>query len=162
MSFFDFTANRLDGRPQALSEYRGKVLLVVNTASECGYTPQYAGLAKLHEEYKDKGALVLGFPSNDFGAQEPGTAEQIAEFCDARYRVRFPLFEKVHTKGGQKSAIYGFLSAKHGEPRWNFHKYVVGRDGEVRAAFSSDVAPESKELRAALDAALAQSFDQTR
>jgi glutathione peroxidase len=155
MSFFDLEATRLDGTPQKLGDYRGKVLLVVNTASECGYTPQYAGLEKLYEQYKDKGALVLGFPSNEFGGQEPGNAEQIEQFCSTRFGVKFPLFEKQKTRGASKSPVYAFLTAKHGEPRWNFHKYLVGKDGEVAAAFGSDVAPESPELRAAIDAALA-------
>jgi glutathione peroxidase len=155
MSFFDLEATRLDGTPQKLGDYRGKVVLVVNTASECGYTPQYAGLEKLYEEYKDKGALVLGFPSNEFGGQEPGNSEQIEQFCSTRFGVKFPLFEKLKTRGAGKSPVYAFLTAKHGEPRWNFHKYLVGKDGEVAAAFGSDIAPESPELRAAIDKALA-------
>jgi glutathione peroxidase len=156
MSFYDLDARTLDGKPQPLSVYKGKVLLIVNTASECGFTPQYAGLEKLYEEYAPKGFAVLGFPSNDFGAQEPGTADQIAAFCSTRYDVKFPLFEKVETKGPKQSPVYAFLTKQHGEPRWNFHKYLVGKDGEVAAAFSSKVTPESAELRTAIDQALAK------
>jgi len=156
MSFYDLTTRTLDGKTQPLSAYRGKVLLVVNTASECGFTPQYGGLEKLHEEYERKGFAVLGFPSNDFGGQEPGTAEQIASFCSTKYDVKFPLFEKVETKGPKQSPVYAFLTRQHGEPRWNFHKYLVGKDGAVAAAFSSKVTPESAELRTAIDQALAK------
>lgn len=156
MSFHELTANRLNGKPEKLSDFQGKVLLVVNTASECGYTPQYAGLEKLWEGYKDKGVVVLGFPSNDFGGQEPGSAEQIAQFCELRYKVTFPLFDKVKTKGAGQSPVYEFLARKHGEPKWNFHKYVVGKDGQVKAAFPSSVTPDSAELKAALDKALAE------
>ena len=156
MSFFDLKSNRLNGQPANLSEYKGKVVLVVNTASECGYTPQYAGLEKLWGEYKTKGVVVLGIPSNDFGGQEPGTAEQISKFCELRYKVTFPMLEKVKTKGEGQSPVYEFLARKHGEPKWNFHKYVVGKDGQVRAAFPSSVTPDSAELKAALDKALAE------
>jgi glutathione peroxidase len=157
MSFFDLKPNRLNGKQENLSAYKGKVLLVVNTASECGYTPQYAGLEKLSKEYKDKGAVVLGFPSNDFGGQEPGTSQEIAKFCELRFKVTFPMFEKVKTKKGEgQSPVYEFLARKHGAPEWNFHKYVVGKDGQVKAAFPSDVEPDSAELKKALDAALAE------
>jgi glutathione peroxidase len=156
MSFFDLTAKTLDGKPQPLSAYRGQVVLVVNTASECGFTPQYGGLEKLQRDYRNKGFTVLGFPSNDFGGQEPGTPEQIAAFCATKYATSFPLFEKVHTKGPEQSPVYAFVTKQHGEPRWNFHKYLVGKDGEVVAAFSSKVTPESAELRGAIDQALAK------
>lgn len=156
MSLHDLTVNSLEGKPQPLASYKGKVVLVVNTASECGYTPQYAGLEKLYQEYRAKGVEVLGFPSNDFGGQEPGTAQEIRTFCTARYKITFPLFEKVKTKGDGQAPVYKFLASKHGEPQWNFHKYVVGRDGQVRAAFKSGVTPDSAELRAALDKALAE------
>src|SRR5712671_6374697 len=123
MSFYDLTANTLDGTPKKLSDYKGKVLLVVNTASECGFTPQYEGLEKLYLDYKDKGVVVLGFPSNDFGGQEPGTPEQIKTFCETKYHVTFPMFAKVKTKGDGQSPIYTFLDVKDGGPQWNFHKY---------------------------------------
>ncbi|MFL5322283.1 MAG: glutathione peroxidase [Myxococcaceae bacterium] len=155
MSFYDLKMQSLDGKPVDLSTYKGKVLLVVNTASECGFTPQYQGLEKLYEQLKEKNVVVLGFPSNDFGGQEPGTAPEIKKFCELRFHVQFPMMEKVKTKGPDQSPIYKFLSSKHGEPQWNFHKYVVGKDGQVAAAFKSDVKPDSPELKRAIDAALA-------
>ena len=157
MSLWDLTVNTLAGKPQPLSLYRGKVALVVNTASECGFTPQYAGLEKLFEEYQAKGFVILGFPSNDFGAQEPGSSEQIATFCKKNYGVSFPMFEKVATKGAAQSPVYKLLAAGHGEPKWNFHKYLVGKNGQVIRAFESNVEPDDAGLRAAIDAALAAS-----
>ncbi|MCK6546680.1 glutathione peroxidase [Myxococcota bacterium] len=155
-SFYTIPVNKLDGSKANLAEYSGKVALVVNTASECGYTPQYAGLEKLYAARKGEGLVVLGFPSNDFGGQEPGTPEQIQTFCRTKYGIQFPMFEKVKTKGAGKHAIYAFLGATHGEPKWNFHKYLVGKDGRVIAAFPSNVAPDSPELKKAIDAALAE------
>ena len=154
MSFFDFKTNTLDGKPADLAQYKGKVVVVVNTASACGFTPQYEGLEKLYEEMKDKGVVVLGFPSNDFGGQEPGTHEEIKKFCTLKFNIRFPMFEKVKTKGEGQSPIYAFLAAKNGEPKWNFHKYVVGKDGQVKNAFKSAVTPDSAELRTAITTAL--------
>lgn len=154
MSFHDLTAETLGGALQEFSSYEGKVVLVVNTASECGYTPQYAGLQKLYESYKDRGFVVLGFPSNDFGGQEPGTAAEIKAFCEKKYRVTFPMFAKVKTRGDQPSPVYRFLTAKHGEPKWNFQKYLVAKDGQVVAAFGSSSTPESGELKQAIEAAL--------
>jgi glutathione peroxidase len=155
MSLHDLTAQTIDHKPQPLSDYKGQALLVVNTASECGATPQYAGLEELWREYKGRGLAVLGFPSNDFGAQEPGPEEQIKSFCSTNYQVTFPLFAKVATKGGGQSAVYKFLTAKHGEPKWNFHKYLVGKNGEVLRAFGTKVESNDAELRAAIEAALA-------
>jgi glutathione peroxidase len=154
MSLHDLTATTIDLQSQPLSAFKGKVALVVNTASECGYTPQYAGLEQLSREYAGRGLVVLGFPSNDFGAQEPGSEDQIKSFCSSRYKVSFPLFAKVATKGPDQSAVYRFLTSKHEPPRWNFHKYLVGRDGQVIRAFGHRTAPEDRELRAAIDAAL--------
>ena len=154
MSIHAFKLKTLDGQPKDLASYAGKVLLVVNVASECGYTPQYAGLQKLHDAYKDKGLLVLGFPCNQFGAQEPGSAAQIQAFCSKNFGVTFPLFEKVEVKGAAQAPVYGFLTAAHGEPKWNFHKYLVGKDGKVLQAYPSKVAPDSPELKAAIEAAL--------
>jgi glutathione peroxidase len=154
MSLHDLSVRTLEGADQPLAAYKGKVLLVVNVASECGYTPQYEGLEKLHQSYKDNGLVVLGFPSNDFGAQEPGTASQIRDFCTTRFHVTFPMFEKVATKGARQSPLYTQLAAKDGGPKWNFHKYLVGKDGQVIAGFPSKVTPESDELRKAIDAAL--------
>ena len=154
-SLYDLTAKTLEGDSQPLSIYRGKVALVVNTASECGFTPQYEGLEKLYETYKDKGVVLLGFPANDFGGQEPGDGKQIRAFCSSKFHVTFPMFEKVKTKGAGQSPIYAFLAAKNGEPQWNFHKYVVGKDGKVVAAFPSKIEPDAAPLLAALDKALA-------
>jgi glutathione peroxidase len=154
MSFFDLSVNDLKSKPQAMSAYKGKVVLAVNVASECGFTPQYEGLQKLYTAYKDKGVVVLGFPCNQFGGQEPGTAEQIQSFCTSKYSVTFPLFEKLDVKGAKQSPVYQFLTAKHGEPKWNFHKYLVGKDGQVIAAFPSNVKPESEELKKAIEEAL--------
>ena len=154
MSLYDFTLNTLEGKPQPLAAYKGKVVLAVNVASECGYTPQYAGLQKLYAEQKARGLVVLGFPCNQFGGQEPGNAAQIESFCQKNYGVTFPLFEKLEVKGAGKAPLYQFLTAKHGEPAWNFHKYLVGKDGQVIQAFGSKVAPDSPELKAAIEAAL--------
>jgi glutathione peroxidase len=155
MSFHDLSAETIDHQPQQLGNYKGQVLLVVNTASACGATPQYAGLEQLWREYKGRGLTILGFPSNDFGAQEPGSEDEIKSFCSTNYRVTFPLYAKVGTKGAGQSAVYKFLTAKHGEPKWNFHKYLVGKNGEVIRAFATSVEPNDAELRAAIEAALA-------
>jgi glutathione peroxidase len=154
MSLHKLSANTIDKKPRTLDAYKGKVVLVVNTASECGFTPQYAGLQELYRSYKDRGLVVLGFPSNDFGGQEPGTEAEIKTFCDTKYKVSFPMFQKVKTKGEGQSPVYTFLAAKHGEPKWNFHKYLVGKDGQVIAAFPSKVKPDSPELRTAIESAL--------
>lgn len=158
MSFHDFTMNAIDGQPKALSDFKGKVLLVVNTASECGYTPQYAGLVRLHEKIKDKGFSVLGFPANDFGAQEPGSDQEIAQFCDSRFKVSFPLFSKSVVKGGGKSPLYAFLTAAPpaGEVKWNFEKFLIGKDGKVVGRYPSSVDPEDPKLAADIEAALAR------
>jgi len=154
VSLHELTLNTLEGKPQPLAAYKGKVVLAVNVASECGFTPQYAGLQKLYTDLKDRGLVILGFPCNQFGGQEPGTAAQIETFCQKNYGVTFPLFEKVEVKGAGQAPVYAFLTAKHGEPAWNFHKYLVGKDGQVIQAFSSKVAPDSAELKAAIEAAL--------
>jgi len=154
-SFYDLKTQTLLGKPADLADYRGKVTLVVNVASYCGYTPQYKGLEQLHRELKDKGFAVLGFPSNDFGEQEPGTAEEIATFCRLTYDVTFPMFAKVVTKPGpDQSPVYKLLGATGHLPSWNFGKYVVGKDGKVRAFFPSDVTPDEPALRVAIAEAL--------
>ena len=154
-SLYDLTVQTLTGRPADLAAYRGKVTLVVNTASECGYTPQYEGLEKLHRELSAQGFAVLGFPSNDFGGQEPGTAQQIAEFCRKNYGVTFPMFAKISTRPGpDQSPVYQFLGATGNLPAWNFSKYIVGKDGRVVAFFPSAVTPDARELRAAIAKAL--------
>src|SRR5262249_47813703 len=157
MSLYDLTADTLAGKPLPLAELRGKVALVVDVASECGFTPQYASLERLYEEYAGRGLVVLGFPSNEFGGQEPGSAEEIRTFCQRNYGVTFPMFAKVKVKAGAaQSPVYKFLTAGRDEPQWNFHKYLVGRDGEVLQAFGSRVKPESTELVDAIEAALAK------
>ncbi|WP_445394316.1 glutathione peroxidase [Stenotrophomonas maltophilia] len=136
--------------------YHGQVLLVVNTASKCGYTPQYEGLEALQQRYARRGFAVLGFPSNDFKGQEPGDEAQIQEFCTLTYGVKFPMFEKVHVVGAQATPLYQRLTAATGvAPGWNFHKYLVGRDGRVIAQFASKVTPDDPQLIAAIDKALA-------
>jgi glutathione peroxidase len=157
-SFYDLNTMALDGKPGNLAQYKGKVSLVVNVASKCGYTPQYEGLEKLQREMKAKGFNVLGFPSNDFGGQEPGTAQEIATFCRLTYDVTFPMFEKVVTrKGTDQSPIYTFLGSSGRLPAWNFSKYVVDKQGKVVAFFPSEVTPEDQALRAAIAKALASS-----
>ncbi len=154
-SFYDLKTNTLDGKSADLGQYRGKVSLVVNVASKCGYTPQYEGLENLQREMKGKGFNVLGFPSNDFGGQEPGTAQEIATFCKLTYDVTFPMFEKVVTrKGTGQSPIYAYLGTTGNLPAWNFSKYVVGKDGKIVAFFPSKVAPDAPELRQAIEQAL--------
>jgi len=155
-SFYSLKTTTLSGKPVDLSEFAGRVSLVVNVASECGFTPQYKGLEALHEEMATKGLVVLGFPSNEFGGQEPGSPEEIQTFCKKNYGVRFPMFSKLVTKPGpDQSPIYAFLTKGGDVPSWNFCKYLVGRDGKVIKFFPSKVAPESKELRDAIEGALA-------
>jgi glutathione peroxidase len=134
--------------------FKGQVVLAVNVASECGFTPQYEGLQKIFNEYGGRGLVVLGFPCNQFGGQEPGSAEAIQAFCTHTYHVTFPMTEKVEVKGPGQSPVYAFLTRTEGEPKWNFHKYLVGKDGKVLASFPSKVSPDSPELRAAIEAAL--------
>ncbi|MDE2293777.1 MAG: glutathione peroxidase [Elusimicrobia bacterium] len=143
----DYEAKTIDGQPKKLSDYRGKVLLIVNTASECGYTPQYAGLQALYEKYAAKGFEVLAFPANEFGAQEPGTDAQIKAFCSTKFRTTFPLFSKVVVKGPGIHPLYSYLTMKSpfpGEVPWNFAKFLVGKDGAVKARFTPDDEPLSE------------------
>lgn len=154
-SLYAIETTTLEGGPAPLSAFAGKVTLVVNVASRCGFTPQYTGLQELHEELRDRGFSVLGFPSNDFGEQEPGTPEEIAEFCRRYFGVTFPLFSKVVTRPGDgQSPVYAFLGRSGHLPAWNFGKYLVGRDGQVVTYFPSQVAPDAGELREAIEAAL--------
>ena len=142
----------LAGGTEDLCDDAGKVVLVVNTASYCGYTPQYKGLQALHEKYKSKGLVVLGFPSNDFGNQEPGSDKDVADFCDNTYKVRFPMFSKTPVKAAGGSAFYDALAIATGErPKWNFHKYLVSRDGKRVLSFPSKVEPESPEFVAKVE-----------
>ncbi|GGX83695.1 glutathione peroxidase [Massilia dura] len=145
-----------DEAPQDLCQYAGKVVLVVNTASYCGYTKQYEGLEALHAKYGDKGLVVLGFPSNDFGKQEPGTAKEIADLCFNTYGVKFPMFAKTVVSGGTPNPLYADLIKATGKaPGWNFHKYLIGRDGKVIENYPSKVTPQDKQLVGAIEKALA-------
>lgn len=156
-NFHTLRTRSLAGEPVDLAAYAGVVALVVNVASECGYTPQYAGLQRLHDELKGRGFVVLGFPSNDFGGQEPGSPAQIQAFCSRRYAVGFPLFEKVRTMAGEgQSDVYRWLGSSGKLPNWNFCKYLIGADGTVRGFYPSKVAPDDATLRAAIEAALAE------
>ncbi len=153
-SVYDFKVHALNGDPADLAKYKGMVSLVVNVASKCGFTPQYTGLVKLQDDYRDKGFTILAFPSNDFGGQEPGTPQEITQFCTTKYHVNFPMFEKVDVKGDTKADLYKFLTTGFPEPTWNFCKYLVGKDGKVIKEYPSPVTPEDAGLRADIDAAL--------
>jgi len=153
--FWDLETETLGGEPVSLGKWKGDVVLAVNTASKCGLTPQYEGLEALHKEFADQGFAVLGFPCNQFMGQEPGTAEEIREFCSVNYGVTFPMFAKQDVKGEDRSPVYDFLLAGGlEEPTWNFTKYLVGRDGKVIARFAPKTTPEDAELRAAIGKAL--------
>jgi glutathione peroxidase len=148
--------NDIIGGKENLCQYAGKVVLVVNTASYCGYTPQYKGLQALNEKYKSRGLVILGFPSNDFGNQEPGSNKEIAEFCDRTYAVKFPMFAKTSVKEPGGSTVFDGLAKATGQrPEWNFHKYLISRDGTRAASFPSKVEPESKEFTAKVEELLA-------
>lgn len=154
-SLYDFTVNSIDGKPVALKSYQGKVALVVNTASECGFTPQYEGLQSLYEKYRERGLVVLGFPCNDFGGQEPGSSGEIKEFCSSKFHVTFPMFEKVSVRAGKDQApIYKFLSSKGDLPSWNFGKYLVNKKGQMIGYFGSATKPTDPKLITAIEAAL--------
>jgi glutathione peroxidase len=159
-SVLDFTLNSIDGKPAPLAEYRGKVALIVNVASRCGYTPQYTGLEKIYEKYKDRGFVILGFPANNFGGQEPGTNEEIKTFCSSKYQVTFPMYAKVSVKGADTTPLYQFLTDKKSNPatggdiQWNFTKFLVDRDGKVIARFEPDIEPESAGVTGAIEKAL--------
>lgn len=154
---WDLQTRTLEGKDSPLSEYEGKVALVVNVASKCGLTPQYKGLEALYRDKKDDGLVVLAFPSNDFMGQEPGNAEEIRFFCTENYDVTFPMFEKMKVKGEEKSEVYQFLTETGLEdPTWNFTKFLVGKDGKVLARFAPKTAPDATELKTAIDEALAR------
>ncbi len=155
----DITVKTIDGQDKQLSEYSGKVLLIVNVASYCGYTGQYSGLEKLSQKYRDAGLRVLGFPCNDFGAQEPGSNEEIVQFCDKNYSITFDLFDKVHAKGSDKHPLYDRLTSSvepKGDISWNFEKFVVGKNGEIVARFKSGTTPDSSELIQIIERELAK------
>ena len=153
----DINVNLADGAPQKLQAYKGQVALIVNLASKCGFTPQYSGLESLYQKYKDRNFVVLGFPCNDFGGQEPGTIEEIQQFCSTKYGVTFPLFDKVHAKGTEQHPLYARLTEEAspaGEVRWNFEKFLIDRQGNIVARFESKVAPDAPDLISTIESEL--------
>jgi glutathione peroxidase len=154
-SLHEFSVKNIDGKEIKLSDYQGKVALIVNVASQCGYTPQYKGLEALYKTYKDRGLVILGFPSNDFGAQEPGTEEQIKQFCGLKYDVTFDMFSKVKVKSNDKVDVYKYLTeGTKAEVQWNFNKFLVDKSGKVVKYYASSVSPESPELKKDIEALL--------
>ena len=160
MKVHDFSAKTIDGKDQKLDAWKGKVVLVVNVASKCGFTPQYKGLEQLYEKYKDRGFKILGFPANDFGAQEPGSEAEIKQFCTLNYGVSFDMFSKITVVGDKKNELYKYLTSGGGDTRlagevkWNFQKYLIDRNGKLVAVFPSKVEPMSPELTSAIEAQL--------
>ncbi len=158
----DFTMDSLDGKPVPLSKYQGKVVMMVNVASKCGNTKQYKPLQALHEKYAEKGLAILGFPANDFGSQEPGTSEDIAAFCEKNYGVKFDMFSKITVKGDAQHPLYKFLTAQEtapqpaGEIKWNFEKFLIGKDGRIAARFAPKTQPNSEEVIKAIETELAK------
>jgi glutathione peroxidase len=159
-SVYDFTLKAIDGQPAPLAAYKGKVVLLVNVASRCGFTPQYAALEALYEKYKDRGLIIVGIPANNFGSQEPGSNQEIKTFCTTKYHVTFPMMAKISVKGGDEAPLYQYLTDKvahpatGGEIQWNFTKFLVGPDGQVAARFEPDVTPDAPQVTAAIDKAL--------
>jgi glutathione peroxidase len=160
-NIYDFTLPSIDGKPMPLAEFKGKVVLVVNVASRCGYTPQYSALESLYEKYKNQGFVIVGFPANNFGAQEPGTNEEIKSFCSRKYNVTFPMYSKVSVKGDDQTPLYQYLTKQTGpsiagDIKWNFTKFLVDRNGNVVERFESAVTPDSKEVVSAVEKQLSQ------
>jgi glutathione peroxidase len=161
-SVYDFTLNSIDGQPSPLAAYKGKVVMLVNVASRCGFTPQYTALESVYERFKDRGFVIVGIPANNFGAQEPGTNQEIKTFCQTKYNVTFPMMSKVSVKGDDKTPLYQFLTDKAanpqtgGEIQWNFTKFLIGPDGHALTRFESAVTPDAPEVIAAIEKALAQ------
>src|SRR5271165_543254 len=160
-SVYDFTLNTIDGQPAPLGSYKGKVVLLVNVASRCGYTPQYTALEAVYEKYKDRGFVIIGIPANNFGSQEPGSNQEIKTFCQTKYSVTFPMMAKVSVRGDDISPLYQFLTNRTahpqtgGEIQWNFTKFLIGPDGQAIARFESAVTPDSPEVTGAIEKALA-------
>ena len=156
---YDIKLKNIDGKDTTLSSYKGKVLLIVNVASKCGYTKQYAGLEALYQKYKAKGFVVLGFPCNQFGGQEPGTNEEIKQFCSSKFSVTFPLFDKIEVNGPGRHSLYGLLAGEKspfpGDIKWNFGKFIIGKDGKILKRFGSSTTPEAAELTQEIENALA-------
>ncbi len=161
-SIYQFNMKAIDGQPVKLKHYKGKVVMVVNVASRCGYTPQYAGLEKLYEQYKDRGFVIVGVPANNFAQQEPGTNEEIKKFCSTKYNVTFPMMSKVSVKGDDKTPLYQYLTSAADDPqfggeiKWNFTKFLVGRDGKLVARFEPAITPDSTQVKTAIESALTQ------
>jgi glutathione peroxidase len=161
-SIYDFTMKSIDGQPVSLGSYSGKVVLLVNVASKCGFTPQYAGLESLYEKYKDRGLAIVGIPANNFAQQEPGTNEEIKKFCSNKYNVTFPMMAKVSVLGDDKTPLYTFLTGAGTDPqfagdiKWNFTKFLFDRSGKPVARFEPNVTPDSPQVTAAIEAALGQ------
>ena len=158
-SALDFKVKNIDGKEVSLDKYKGKVVLIVNVASQCGLTPQYEGLQKLYSEKKDKGFVVLGFPANEFGKQEPGTNEEIKEFCTSKYNVGFDMFSKIVVKGKGQAPLYKYLTTKSkpaGDVKWNFEKFLIDREGNIVKRFGPQVEPNSEEVVKAVEAELAK------
>lgn len=158
-SLYDIKLKDIDGKDTSLAAYKGKAVLIVNVASKCGYTKQYAGLEATYQKYKDQGLVILGFPCNQFGGQEPGTNEEIKKFCSSKYSVTFPLFDKIEVNGANRHPLYVALAGKDspfpGDIKWNFNKFLVGKDGKILQRFDSKVTPDSEELTKAVETALA-------
>jgi glutathione peroxidase len=153
---YSFTLNSIDGKPAALADYKGKVVLIVNVASKCGFTPQYSALESVYEKYKDQGFVILGFPANNFGAQEPGTNAEIKTFCTRKYNVSFPMFAKISVKGADQAPLYTYLTQQTGtditgDIKWNFTKFLVDRNGKVIQRFEPEITPDSKEVTEAIE-----------
>jgi glutathione peroxidase len=160
-SIYDFVLPSIDGKPLPLSGFKGKVILIVNVASRCGYTPQYSALESIYEKYKDQGFVILGFPANNFGGQEPGTNAEIKTFCSTKYNVTFPIYSKVSVKGDDQTPLYGYLTAQAnpsfaGDIKWNFTKFLVDRRGKVVERFEPATTPDSPEVIAAIEKYLKQ------
>jgi glutathione peroxidase len=152
---YQFTMNSIDGKATPLAEFKGKVTMIVNVASRCGYTPQYSALEAVYEKYKDRGFVIAGFPANNFGGQEPGSNEEIKQFCSAKYNVKFPMFAKISVLGSDEAPLYRYLTGTGGgEIEWNFTKFLIDRQGQVIARFESAVEPDSPEAIAAIEKAL--------
>jgi len=158
-SIYDIAVKDIDGKDTTLAAYKGKVVLIANVASHCGYTPQYKSLEAVYQKYKDQGFVVLGFPCNQFGGQEPGTNEEIKQFCTSKYDVTFPLFDKIEVNGANRHPLYvalaGETSPFPGNIKWNFNKFLISKDGKILKRFDSKVTPDSAEATAAITAALA-------
>jgi glutathione peroxidase len=161
-SVLDFSMKSIEGQPAPLASYKGKVVLIVNVASKCGFTPQYTALEATYRQYKDQGFVILGFPANNFMSQEPGTDQEIQQFCKSKYDVTFPMYSKISVKGDDQAPIYKFLTDKTTNPmaggdiQWNFTKFLIGRDGKVAARFEPAVKPDSPEVIKAIESALKQ------